>query len=61
MSKTVALRATIYTRFSADEHDSDSCAVQERRARQAIEGNASTLANVPHVEDDGVAKGEVPR
>ena len=24
MSKTVALRATIYTRFSSDEHDSDS-------------------------------------
>ncbi len=61
MSKTVALRATIYTRFSSDEGDSDSCAVQERRARQAIESNAWTLANVPHFEDDGVSGREMVR
>jgi site-specific DNA recombinase len=61
MSKTVALRATIYTRFSSDDQDSDSCAVQERRARQAIEGNAWTLANVPHFEDDGVSGREMVR
>ena len=61
MSSTVALRATIYTRFSSDEQDSDSCAVQERRARQAIEGNAWTLANVPHFEDDGVSGREMVR
>jgi DNA invertase Pin-like site-specific DNA recombinase len=61
MSKTVALRATFYTRFSSDEQDSDSCAVQERRARQAIEGNAWTLANVPRFEDDGVSGREMVR
>jgi site-specific DNA recombinase len=61
MLETVALRATIYTRFSSEDQDSDSCAVQERRARQAIEGNAWTLANVPHFEDDGVSGREMVR
>jgi DNA invertase Pin-like site-specific DNA recombinase len=61
MLNILALRATIYTRFSSDEGDSDSCSVQERRAREAIEGNAWTLANVPHFDDDGVSGREMVR
>jgi site-specific DNA recombinase len=61
MEKTVASRATIYTRFSSDEGDSDSCAVQERRARQEIDGNGWTLANVPPFEDDGISGREMVR
>jgi site-specific DNA recombinase len=59
MTTTVSLRSAIYTRFSSDERDSDSCEVQERQARQAIEAQGWTVA--PSFSDDGVSGREMVR
>ena len=57
MTSKVSLRASIYTRFSHADGDSDSCAVQEQMARQAIEAEGWTLTKA-HA-DDGISGREM--
>src|SRR5580692_4957305 len=62
MKTTVAPRAAIYTRFSSDERDSDSCAVQQGEARKAIVAHGwKPATDDPTFEDDGISGREMVR
>src|SRR5260221_6737026 len=61
MKTTVALRAAIYTRFSSDEGDSDSCAVQESEATKTVGPQEWSLAPGRIYSDDGISGREMIR
>jgi DNA invertase Pin-like site-specific DNA recombinase len=57
MTRTLQLRASIYTRFSRADGDSDSCETQEAMARKAIETEGWRIAHVDR--DDGISGREM--